>query len=195
MERREPATFGGRAEEARRNDGRSVRDGIPPLDDDGRGHHCGARVYRSCISSKQERAGHRVEPGTGIHPNRTTKGYARICVGCWWTEGEGEIGYMVESRSSRWTPQEDALFRQMAEANVRPEIIATKLNRTVHAVKARAYMIGLPLRWFLSNLRGSARASRSRSCRSLPKGSWWLPTATLSRSSTRSTLLQQRVGN
>jgi len=36
----------------------------------------------------------------------------------------------------------------MAEANVRHEIIATKLNRTVHAVKARAYMIGLPLKWF-----------------------------------------------
>src|SRR5258706_16009771 len=49
---------------------------------------------------------------------------------------------MVESRSSRWTPQEDALLRRMAEASVRPEIIAIKLNRTVHAVKARAYMIG-----------------------------------------------------
>jgi len=36
----------------------------------------------------------------------------------------------------------------MAEANVRPDIIAAKLNRTVHAVKARAYMIGLPLKWF-----------------------------------------------
>jgi hypothetical protein len=36
----------------------------------------------------------------------------------------------------------------MAEANVRPDIIAVKLNRTVHAVKARAYMIGLPLKWF-----------------------------------------------
>ncbi len=46
---------------------------------------------------------------------------------------------MVEISGSRWTPQEDALFRQMAEASVRPEIIATKLNRTVHAVKARAY--------------------------------------------------------
>jgi len=55
---------------------------------------------------------------------------------------------MVESRSSRWTPQEDDLLRKSAEANVRPEIIAIKLNRTVHAVKARAYMIGLPLKWF-----------------------------------------------
>ena len=35
---------------------------------------------------------------------------------------------MLASRISRWTPQEDALFRRMAEANVRPEIIAAKLN-------------------------------------------------------------------
>jgi hypothetical protein len=55
---------------------------------------------------------------------------------------------MVESRSSRWTPQEDALLRRMVEASVRPEIIAVKLNRTVHAVKARACRIGLPLKWF-----------------------------------------------
>ncbi len=55
---------------------------------------------------------------------------------------------MVESRSSRWTPQEDDLLRGMAEASVRPEIIAVKLNRTVHAVRARAYVIGLPLKWF-----------------------------------------------
>jgi hypothetical protein len=61
---------------------------------------------------------------------------------------------MVESRNNRWTPQEDALFRKMAEANTRPEIIAVKLNRTVHAVKARAYMIGLPLKWFKLKAKG-----------------------------------------
>ena len=55
---------------------------------------------------------------------------------------------MVESRSSRWTPQDDDILRRMAEASAAPEIIAGKLNRTVHAVKARAYMIGLPLKWF-----------------------------------------------
>ena len=55
---------------------------------------------------------------------------------------------MVELRSNRWTPQEDDLFRRMAEANTRPELIAAKLNRSVHAVKARAYAIGLPLKWF-----------------------------------------------
>ena len=61
---------------------------------------------------------------------------------------------MVESRSSRWTPQEDALFRKMAEANTRPEIIAEKLNRSVHAIKARAYTIGLPLKWFKLKAKG-----------------------------------------
>ena len=55
---------------------------------------------------------------------------------------------MVESRGNRWTPQEDNLFREMAEANIRPELIAAKLNRSVHAIKARAYVIGLPLKWF-----------------------------------------------
>ena len=61
---------------------------------------------------------------------------------------------MVESRSSRWTPQEDALFRKMAEASTSPEIIAAKLNRSVHAIKARAYAIGLPLKWFKVKAKG-----------------------------------------
>jgi hypothetical protein len=55
---------------------------------------------------------------------------------------------MVETSSSRRAPEEDALFRKMAESNTRPEIIAAKLNRSVHAIKARAYVIGLPLKWF-----------------------------------------------
>jgi hypothetical protein len=61
---------------------------------------------------------------------------------------------VVERRSSRWTAQEDALFRRMAEANTRPEIIAAKLNRSVHAIKARAYTIGLPLKWFKLKAKG-----------------------------------------
>ena len=52
---------------------------------------------------------------------------------------------MVERR---WTPKEDEIFRRMAEANIRPELIAAKLNRSIHAIKARAYTIGLPLKWF-----------------------------------------------
>jgi hypothetical protein len=66
---------------------------------------------------------------------------------------------MVENRSSRWTSEEDELFRRMAEANTRPELIAAKLNRSVHAIKARAYTIGLPLKWFKLKA-PSARKSR-----------------------------------
>jgi len=61
---------------------------------------------------------------------------------------------MVERRSNRWTSQEDDLFREMAEASTRPEIIAAKLNRSIHAIKARAYAIGLPLKWFKVKAKG-----------------------------------------
>jgi hypothetical protein len=55
---------------------------------------------------------------------------------------------MIDTRSNRWTSSEDDAFRKMAEANTRPELIAAELNRSVHAIKARAYAIGLPLKWF-----------------------------------------------
>jgi hypothetical protein len=55
---------------------------------------------------------------------------------------------MGETRGNRWTPKEDNLFRKMAEANIRPELIAARLNRSVRDIKTRAYMIGLPLKWF-----------------------------------------------
>jgi hypothetical protein len=67
---------------------------------------------------------------------------------------------MVASRSTRWTPQEDALFRSMAEENVRPEIIAAELNRSVHAIRLRAYTIGLPLKWF--KMKAKAEMNRPR---------------------------------
>ena len=59
------------------------------------------------------------------------------------------------TRSNRWTPAEDDAFRKMAEANIRPELIAEGLNRSVHAIKARAYAIGLPLKWFKLKARRS----------------------------------------
>jgi hypothetical protein len=59
---------------------------------------------------------------------------------------------MVATR--RWTPSEDDAFRKMAEANTRPELIAAKLNRSVHAIRARAYAIGLPLKWFKPKAKG-----------------------------------------
>jgi hypothetical protein len=59
---------------------------------------------------------------------------------------------MVVTRSKPWTAEEDNLFRTMVEANVSPDVIATKMNRTVSALKARAYTIGLPLKWFRPRL-------------------------------------------
>ncbi len=61
---------------------------------------------------------------------------------------------MVENLGNRWSPQEDDLFRRMAEASIRPKLIAAKLNRSVHAVRARAYAIGLPLKWFRLKAKG-----------------------------------------
>ena len=55
---------------------------------------------------------------------------------------------MTSTYSNRWTPAEDDAFRKMAEANILPELIAKALNRSVLAVKGRAYAIGLPLKWF-----------------------------------------------
>jgi hypothetical protein len=68
---------------------------------------------------------------------------------------------MGETRSNRWTPREDDLFRRMAETNIRPELIAAKLNRSVHAIKAHAYTIGLPLKWFKP--KGEGKMTRNRS--------------------------------
>ena len=55
---------------------------------------------------------------------------------------------MTATHSIRWTPSEDDDFRKMAAANIRPELIAAELNRSVQAIKTRAYAIGLPLKWF-----------------------------------------------
>ena len=65
-----------------------------------------------------------------------------------------KAGEMPSAHSNRWTPAEDDTFRKMAEANIRPELIAEALNRSVHAVKARAYAIGLPLKWFKPKAKG-----------------------------------------
>jgi hypothetical protein len=61
---------------------------------------------------------------------------------------------MTAARNNRWSPSEDDAFRKMAEANIRPELIAAELNRSVHALKARAYAIGLPLKWFKLKVKG-----------------------------------------
>jgi hypothetical protein len=48
---------------------------------------------------------------------------------------------MVETRNNRWMPPENDLFGKMAEANILPELIAARLNRSVRDIKTRSYMI------------------------------------------------------
>ena len=47
-----------------------------------------------------------------------------------------------------WTSEEDNLFRELADKHIAPEIIATELDRSVQALKIRAYALGLPRKWF-----------------------------------------------
>jgi hypothetical protein len=49
----------------------------------------------------------------------------------------------------------DELFRRMAKADVRSELIAAKLNRSRHTIKPRAYAIGLPHKWFELKAKGN----------------------------------------
>jgi hypothetical protein len=48
----------------------------------------------------------------------------------------------------------DELFRRMAKADVRSELIAAKLNRSRHTIKPRAYAIGLPRKWLELKAKG-----------------------------------------
>ena len=49
----------------------------------------------------------------------------------------------------------DDHFRRMAKSDIRSELIAAKLNRSRHAIKPRAYAIGLPRKWFGLNAKGN----------------------------------------
>ena len=118
----------------------AVRLGIPPLADDGRSHPCGGRVYRSCISSKQEQAGQRIEPGTGIHPNRAAKGYAGIRIRIGWraAEGEGEMMDRPRIGIPTCTEADDQRLRLLAVSGKTSREIAREIGRSVDAVQARA---------------------------------------------------------
>jgi hypothetical protein len=66
---------------------------------------------------------------------------------------EAQLGCTMDGkRSSQWTSEEDALFRRLVETRTDPEIIAARLDRSVHSLKTRAYAIGLPRKWFKPKL-------------------------------------------
>jgi hypothetical protein len=66
---------------------------------------------------------------------------------------------MDGKRNGRWTSEEDALFRKLADKHTDPEIIAAKLNRSVGELKTRAYAIGLPRKWFKAKFPAVERPS------------------------------------
>jgi hypothetical protein len=55
---------------------------------------------------------------------------------------------LIETGANRWTRADDEIFRNMVEMNVGPDAIAAQLNRSIDAIKKRAYVIGLPRKWF-----------------------------------------------
>ena len=55
---------------------------------------------------------------------------------------------MTTLKPTRWTKNEDELFREFAKSGTGIEIIAEKLNRSNLELRKRAYLIGLPCKWF-----------------------------------------------
>ena len=73
-------------------------------------------------------------------------------------EGKGEIAnIMVEKNRDRWTQEEDDRLRRLLIADTPPSEIAETLGRTVSAVKARAYLLGITLARFGIRRRGMSR--------------------------------------
>ena len=72
-------------------------------------------------------------------------------------EGEEIAAIMVAKNSDRWTQQEDERLRRLLIADTPPSEIAETLGRTVSAVKARAYLLGITLARFGIRRRGMSR--------------------------------------
>ena len=53
-----------------------------------------------------------------------------------------------DKQNRQWSSTEDEEFRSLVAENMPPEFIARTLNRSTQALKLRAYVIGLPRKWF-----------------------------------------------
>jgi hypothetical protein len=51
-----------------------------------------------------------------------------------------------ENSSSKWTPEEDARLKSLIEANTSIHLIATKLKRSVAAIRSRASTLDIPIK-------------------------------------------------
>jgi hypothetical protein len=72
------------------------------------------------------------------------------------TEAEVEeiAGIMTAKNSDRWTQEDDEHLRRLLVNDTPPSEIAETLGRTVSAVKARAYLLGITLARFGIRRRG-----------------------------------------
>jgi hypothetical protein len=69
---------------------------------------------------------------------------------------------MVEKNSDRWTQEEDDRLGRLLVADKPPSEIAETSGRTVSAVKARAYFLGIPLARFGIRRRGMSDGAVER---------------------------------
>ena len=60
-------------------------------------------------------------------------------------EGEGE-GEVAALRGKFWTPEEDTRLRMFLGAGEPIDLVAAELNRSVMAVKGRAYILRISLK-------------------------------------------------
>jgi hypothetical protein len=164
MERRGPATFG-RAEEVARSDGWPLCNGIPPLDDDGRGHPCGARIYRSCPSIetgtwrpiRKNYAANGRSRLTYLNPRVTSRKTTNQKTRFFWRsdkpEGEWEMMDRPRVGSPTWTEADDQRLRSLALSGMTSRDIAREIGRSVDAVQARAKKLGLSLKQVIGRRR------------------------------------------
>jgi hypothetical protein len=68
-------------------------------------------------------------------------------------EGKREMTARAENSGKLWTAHEDERLRELAASSATPSEIAAKLNRTVAATKARAYVLRVGLRRFRAKRR------------------------------------------
>jgi hypothetical protein len=61
--------------------------------------------------------------------------------------GSAQAGSLTQDQLSPFAARAEGKGKIVVTANTSPEVIAAKLNRSVRAIKARSYMIGLPLKW------------------------------------------------
>lgn len=57
----------------------------------------------------------------------------------------------MRKKSDQWGSHKDQLFRELVEAGATLEAITEKLNATAEELKRRAYVLGLPKKWFRSS--------------------------------------------